>query len=561
MKWWGWGHESVEFDMASRPALLTYACKNLRLEKEPPLVPRVAFDDIQLPEQRLEPAFLRAAREIEGAPRIADDKLSRLTHALGKSCRDLWRMRRGILTYAPDVVIYPESHSQVRELVDLASRHRVCLIPFGGGSNVAGCLEPAEPADRMVVSLDMRRMDRLLALDRESGVARIEAGAPGPVAEEQLNREGFTLGHFPDSFLHSTVGGWVATRSAGMQSDRYGKIEDMVVSIRMAAPAGDLETLTVPRASDGIDMNRICIGSEGTLGVITEITFQVHPLPERKNTYAWLFRDFETGVRAMRECRLERTRPSMIRLNDPAKTALSAAFPKTPPRWKRLLSRAVKGYIRNVRRWQPENVCLMLVGFEDTAARFDRGRKVAEAIFRRHGAIPLGDAPGKSFNEGKFDFPYLRDYFFDRGILCDVSETATTWSNLLPLHRAATAAMEKAFAAENTAGWVSCHVSHSYHAGASLYFTFAYVANAPDELVQFLRIKKAGLDAFVENGATVSHHHAIGYEHMPWLEKIVSAPGVEALRSLKQGLDPENVMNPGRLTGGLSFDKWSRIGR
>jgi alkyldihydroxyacetonephosphate synthase len=561
MKWWGWGDENIEFDIEGRPALREYVCRVLHLDGEPRPRRPVAFDLISVPEARPDSAFMSAVASLLQPDQIAADKLTRLTHAFGKSCRDMWRVRRGIVPWAPDCVIYPASHAEVAAIIGLASVHEVHLIPFGGGSNIAGCLEPLSNTGRMIASLDMRRMNRLVSLDRQSGVARLEAGALGPRVEELLNREGFTLGHFPDSFLYSTLGGWVATRSAGMQSDRYGKIEDMVVAIRMATPSGDIETQTVPRASNGIDVNHLCIGSEGTLGVITEVAVRVHTIPEKKGTFAYLFPDTESGVRAMLACQREGPAPAMMRLNDPNKTALSAAFAKTPSRAKRLLSKAVRQYLHHIRRWNSGNICLMLAGYEGSALRFDRDREAVEMILRRHGAFALGEGPGRSFHTGKFDFPYLRDYLFEHDILCDVSETATLWSNLLPLYKAATSAFNKAFAAEQVTGWVGCHVSHSYHAGASLYFTFGWFA--PDEqrqIGQYLRIKKASLDAFLDNGATFSHHHAVGYEHMPWLERDVSPAGLTAVCAIKAGIDPGNIMNPDRFTRGISIEEWMKAG-
>lgn len=563
MKWWGWGDEKIQFDMDIRPALWNYVQRVLKIGHDLPLRPAVPLDSIALPAVKENAAFLAGLRTALPSEQIDSGKLARLTHAFGKSCRDLWRIRRGIVPYAPDIVVYPASHTEVRTLIDLAVRHGVHLIPFGGGSNVAGCLEPLAQDSRMVVSLDMRRMDRVIALDPESGTACIEAGALGPRLEEQLGSHGFTLGHFPDSFLFSTVGGWVATRSAGMQSDRYGKIEDMVVSVRMATPAGDIRTQELPRASNGIDVNRLCIGSEGSLGVITEVTLRVHPLPAKKTTRGYLFPDFESGLAAMLACQRENVVPVMMRLNDPQKTALSASFAKRQPAHQRLLSKSLRHYLRYIKRWNLDKTCLMLAGFEGSRARCGAERRAAQKIFRRHGAVSIGESPGRSFNEGKFDFPYLRDYLFERDILCDVSETATVWSRIVPLYQAVVAAVEQAFAAENTTGWVGCHVSHTYHAGATLYFTFAWLApggSGQEQLQQFFRIKKAGLDAFLANGATFSHHHAVGYEHMPWLERDVSTAGVAAIRAMKAGVDPANIMNAGRLAGGLSVEDWARVG-
>jgi alkyldihydroxyacetonephosphate synthase len=556
MKWWGWGDESVEFDISTRPALWPYLSSNFKLQDSEKVAPPVGLDQITLPQQKMNPGFAGELFSRVGADRIHDSKLERLTHAFGKSLRDLWRVRRGIVPYAPDYVAYPNSHAEVCLLVDLAVRHGVHLIPFGGGSNIAGCIEPTRPTDRTVVSVDMRLMNRLLELDAESGTARFEAGALGPHLERELNSAGFTLGHFPDSFRFSTVGGWVATRSAGMQSDRYGKIEDMVLSVRMVTPAGTVETLAVPKASNGIDVNHLCIGSEGTLGIITEILLNVHRLPARRETYGYLFPSFASGVQAMYRCQRENCIPVLTRLNDPAKTALSFAYRSTQPFLQHQAGRVVRFYIEKIRRMDLESACLMIVGFEGDHKSFARDRRHAASVYRKFGAIPLGTGPGRAFQQGKYDFPYLRDFMLGHGVMADVSETSTLWSKLLPLYESSRHAIQKAINTEEQPGLVGCHVSHSYHAGASLYFTFGFTAKPGDEMGQYLRIKKAAEDSFLEHGATLSHHHAVGYEHLPWLERDVSTAGLTAIEAVKSGLDPSGVMNPGKLARGFGFAEW-----
>ena len=229
MKWWGWGDEDTEFDISNRPDLWPYIRTSLDLPEKVTLFRPADFESISMPAQKVNSEFLREIRDRLGSGRVKDDKKERLTHAFGKSFRDLWRMRRGAVNYAPDCVVYPETAEEVGFIVESAVRHQVGIVPFGGGTNIAGCLEPLETQSRMTVSVDMRRMNRLLELDTESETARFQAGVLGPDLEAQLGRSGFTLGHFPDSFRYSTLGGWVATRSAGMQSDRYGKIEDIVI--------------------------------------------------------------------------------------------------------------------------------------------------------------------------------------------------------------------------------------------------------------------------------------------------------------------------------------------
>jgi alkyldihydroxyacetonephosphate synthase len=246
----------------------------------------------------------------------------------------------------------------------------------------------------------------------------------------------------------------------------------------------------------------------------------------------------------------------MARLNDPHKTALSFAYQSAPSPLKRQVSRVIKSYLRNVRRMKLEQCCLLLAGFEGSEESCARDRRRAEAIFRKLGAFPLGAEPGRAFHAGKYDFPYLRDFLFDRGILCDVSETSTVWSRILPLYEASRHSIQAAMDAESTGGWVGCHVSHTYHAGASLYFTFGFVPKDGDGLVRYLRVKRAAEDAFVGNGATLSHHHAVGYEHLPWLETEISPAGLLAVQALKDGLDPADLMNPGRLRAGFGFAEW-----
>ena len=325
MKWWGWGDEAVSFNSSAHPGLWPYAKAVLGVEEEPLNTLPVPIEAVWLREAIRHDGFLAELRITMRDDQLCDSRYERLVHTYGKGLRDLFRVRRGMAEGAPDLVLYPENEHDVVMTIRAAAHHDVSIIPFGGGSNIAGCLERADTR-RMVVSLDMRRMRRVLEVDRESCTARIEAGAFGPDIEEQLQAYGLTLGHFPDSFLHSTLGGWIATRSAGMQSDKYGNIEDMVIALRMVTPVGVLATRIVPKSSNGINVNHLCIGSEGTLGVITEATMRVHPRSELRRTHGYLFLDFESGIGAMHECVRKECVPSMFRLNDADKTALSLAF-------------------------------------------------------------------------------------------------------------------------------------------------------------------------------------------------------------------------------------------
>ena len=546
MKWWGWGHEDVTFDDSTKPELWPYLKRELGVDEirwEKP----VAFEDVTLPEQKNNEAFLAAIGAGLGEGQVVDDKKSRLVHAAGKSFRDLWLMRHGQVQFAPDCVVYPGTEEDVALVVRAAHEHGVVLVPFGGGSNIAGCLVPSDRGGRMVVSLDMCRMHRVLEVDRYSLTARIQPGVYGQHLEDQLAEHGVTLGHFPDSFLHSTLGGWVATRSAGMQSDIYGKIEDMVISLRMVTPSGTIITRSVPKSSNGIDIKHLCIGSEGILGVITEVVVQVHHKPEKEDWYGWLFPDFKSGLDAIHECHRGDCMPTVTRLNDPKKTALSFAFKHPKTGIKDKIAKAFKWYIGNVKKIDFNQCCLMVVKYESTPQAFNRIKNRVTAIYKKHRGVCLGAEPGRSFAKVKFDFPHLRDYVMDRSIMADVSETATTWDNLRTLHESGLADVEQAIKDTGVDAWVGCHLSHSYRTGASLYFTFGCLQREGREIEQYLYVKKAAEDAFMKNGGTLSHHHAVGTEHLPWVEEDLSPTGLKAVKALKAGLDPNDIMNPGKI--------------
>lgn len=547
MKWWGWGGENLEFNIADKPELWSFIKKVVGIEGEPTFTLPLKFEDIDLPPQNLNENFITKIKSFIDSERFKLDKKERLIHSYGKSFRDLWRIRNGIVNASPDCVIYPLSEDEIVKIIDSSKEYNVVIIPFGAGSNIAGCLEANVGTGRMVVSLDMKLMDRVISVDYQSNTARIQAGALGPNMEKQLNELGVTLGHFPDSFEYSTLGGWIATRSAGMQSDKYGKIEDMVLSLKMVTPQGTIVTRTVPKSSNGIDVNHLCIGSEGTLGVITEATMRVHKLPEYRVPYGYLFPDFESGVKAIYECVEKYCSPVVTRLNDPAKTALSFAYKSKSSSFKTLLGKIVKWYLKKFKKFDLNNVCLLLTVFEGDKKTFNNMKKQVNKIYKKHGAFNLGTDPGKAFEKGKYDFPYLRDFVMDRNIMADVSETSTVWSNLLPLYYATMESVEKAIKQTVKKGFLGCHISHTYHTGASLYFTFGCQQVLGYGLEQYLLIKKAAEDAFIKGGATLSHHHAVGFEHMPWIKDDISETGIKAIRSLKAGLDPKNIMNPNKI--------------
>jgi len=546
MKWWGWGYEDAEFRASRHPGFWPYAKSVLDIENDEFSSREWSLQSINLPEARADERFLTTLRACLAPHQITNDPKERVIHSYGKGFRDLFRLRHGMAAGAPDLIVYPQSERDVCLTIRAAAERDVVLIPFGGGSNIAGCLERMDPS-RMCVSLDMRRMRRVLSVDERSFTAQIEAGVFGPDLEEQLSAYGMTLGHFPDSFLHSTLGGWIATRSAGMQSDKYGKIEDMVIAVRMATPEGVLQTRVVPKSSNGIDVNHLCIGSEGTLGVITEATMRVHAVPESRQVRGYLFPEFEAGIEAIYECANQECMPAMVRLNDPEKTALSLAFRPPASGFTKVAGSLFKSYLRAKGLVQPR-ACLMLIAFEGNSRGVSRHLRQAEAIYRKFGAAGLGASTGKSFEATKYDFPHIRDFLLDRDVTADVSETATVWSNIPTLYRDTIAVLREEIGNSGVRPFAGCHISHTYPSGASLYFTFGFRQQPGHEIEQYLQVKRAVQQSFIDHGATLSHHHAVGTEHLPWLAADISPLGVQAVSAIKRSLDPADIMNPGRLS-------------
>jgi alkyldihydroxyacetonephosphate synthase len=547
MKWWGWGDEDVEFTHEDKPELGPFLQRHLELDVSRISAPPAAFDELGIPDPEL-PAALRSELEAAaGTENVSVDALDRLVHARGKCLRELVRQRRGELGRLPDVVVRPGDEAAVERLLRAALAADAVVIPFGGGSNISGSLEPPAGETRTVISVDMTRMDRVLAIDEPAGLARVQTGASGPKLEEQLNGRGWTLGHFPDSFTHSTLGGWIATRSSGMQSDKYGDMADLLRAVRIVTPQGLLALRPVPATSTGPSVREMVLGSEGRLGIITEATVHVHRTPVERTILGYLLPTWAGALECMREIAAADVYPSVTRVSDANETAFSFATRKAPTALDRVKSRALQEVLRR-RDFDVERMCLAFIGYEGGARHVAEQRRRVGRIVRRHGGLGIGSGPGVLYDQKKFDTPYIRDFLLDRGALADVSETAAPWSLLPALYDAVIGAAEGRFRSLGVPGYVMCHLSHSYHSGACLYFTFGIKPTGEgDPLDQYGAVKSAIQQAFVDSGATLSHHHAVGTEHAEWLEQDISAPGVAMVRALFEGVDPGRNLNPGKI--------------
>jgi alkyldihydroxyacetonephosphate synthase len=497
----------------------------------------------------LEAVELRAPRlkaPAELGDLFSDDHYERTAHALGKAYRDVVRGFRGEFENPPDLVAFPRDESEIEAVLSWAEAEGAAVVPFGGGTSVVGGVE-ARLGDRPVVCLDLRRLDRVLEVDAESLAARIQAGATGPVLEEQLKAHGLTLRHFPQSFEYSTLGGWVATRAGGHFATLYTHIDDLVESVRAITPRGTWESRRLPGSGAGPSPDRALIGSEGILGVIAEAWVRVRPRPEFKNSCGVEFDDFHAAARAVREISQSGLYPSNCRLLDALEAGTTGAGTGE----------------KN----------LMVLGFESPHLPVDEPMRLALDIAQSHGGTPSGGPTGRdrvdtsrsrpvgpessaveSWRGAFLLAPYLRDTFVACGVLSETFETAITWDRFEEFHaetmaavRAKVAEVCGAPAAGEGAPRVSCRFTHVYPDGPAPYFTVLAPAIRGGEVEQWDEIKAAAGEAIIEGGGTITHHHAVGRDHRPWYNRQRPAPFAAALRAAKAELDPAAMLNPGVL--------------
>lgn len=524
MRWNGWGDPALAKDLP----LAVRALLPMKLGRVPKAAPAASLEDVVLEASALSDEDLAALAALVGGEHVSTTNEARLRHAGGRSTPDLLR-RREREQQAPDGVVSPHSHEEVLAVLELAAKRDLAVIPFAGGTSVVGALDPERGPHRAVIALNLRGLSGLVHLDELSGEARFAAGTTGPEAERLLAARGFELGHFPQSFLYATLGGFAAARSSGQNSAGNGRFDTMVLGMRVATPTGDLSLGVAPGTSVGPDLMRMFIGSEGIFGVITELTLRVHRIAEVRSCEAWTFPDFASGAAALRQVTQLGTGPTVIRLSDEAETGVSLAQHGR-------IGKAISGG------------CSAVTVFEGEAADVEARQARTAAVMRAAGGTSAGSEPAESWIKGRFGAPYLRDSLLDHGVFCETLETATTWTNLEALKRSVTEAIEGGFASRGAKSLVLCHVSHIYPTGAALYFTI--VAGIKGDQQGVWAAVKAGVnDAIVAGGGTLSHHHGVGRDHAPWLEREIGHNGMRMLRALKAELDPTGIMNPGALLG------------
>ncbi|MFI6658574.1 FAD-binding oxidoreductase [Streptomyces sp. NPDC050523] len=525
MLWSGWGDPAKA---APLPDTVIGLLRDL-LGVKPRSAEQIGLADIAVPQGQLEPAAHQAlAAALGGEEYVRTDAETRVRHTRGKSTPDLLRIREGDTGDTPAAVLLPAGHDEVLAVLRVCARHRLALVPFGGGTSVVGGLAPGRRGP--FVALDLRRMDGLLALDPVSRTATLQPGLRAPQAEALLAEQGFTLGHFPQSYEWATIGGFAATRSSGQASAGYGRFDEMVLGLTLATPEGTIDTGRAPRSAAGPDLRQLLLGSEGAFGVITSVTVRIRPIPSKRIYEGWKFASFEEGSAALRRLAQDGPRPTVLRLSDETETLIGLAQPDAI---------GASG--------APTSAgCTAVAGYEGTEEDTAYRREHASAVLRECGGTPLGEEPGERWAHGRYSAPYLRDALLDAGAFAETLETATFWSRVPELYAAVRDALTTTLTEAGTPPLVMCHISHVYENGASLYFTVVS-AQGEDPVAHWTRAKHAANEAILAAGGTITHHHAVGTDHRAWYVREVGPLAVDALRAVKRILDPDGLLNPGIL--------------
>ena len=530
LKHWGWGYEDQQPPRDQIEGIAKAVTNRLGFEVDQIEEP-VPLDAVELAEPRIKPPK-------RFAEMFSDDKYDRVAHSLGKAYRDVVRGFRGEFANPPDLVAYPESPEDVDVVLNYCADEGAAAIPFGGGTSVVGGVEP-RMRDQYpgVVSIDLKKMDRVLEVDAVSKAARIQAGATGPGLEDQLREHGLTLRHFPQSFEYSTLGGWIATRAGGHFATLETHIDDLVESVRAVTFDGEWESRRLPGSGAGPSPDRMLIGSEGILGVIADAWVRVRERPTEKISCGVAYDTFEAGAEAVREISQSGLNPSNCRLLDAMESDTTSAG--------------------------PPGKALLVLGFESAHVPVEDQMSLALEICREHGGDPSdlrrsgetsGDDPVNAWRNAFLQAPYLRDSFVACGILSDTFETAITWDRFPEFHAEVIETAKKAVAkasggkAEGRGSpRISCRFTHVYPDGPAPYYTVLAPARRGDEVAQWDEIKAAVSETLIDAGGTITHHHAVGRDHRPWYDRQRPDPFADALRAAKRELDPKGVLNPGVL--------------
>ncbi|XP_012938011.2 alkyldihydroxyacetonephosphate synthase, peroxisomal [Aplysia californica] len=567
LKWNGWGYKDSKFFVNkdgnmefsgeryrisgfTMPAMREWMINTIgiSLDHKAPAQPEIPAANIPLPVKN--EGFLSDIRKTSIS--ASDDCQDRLFRAHGHTVHEIFLLREGKYERVPDLVVYPVNHDEVVKIVELACKHNVVIIPFGGGTSVTNALECPEDERRMIVSLDTSQMNRILWIDEKNMTMRAECGIIGQDLERQLSERGLCTGHEPDSMEFSSLGGWVATRASGMKKNIYGNIEDLVVHVKMVTPRGVLEkSCQVPRISSGLDIHHFILGSEGTLGVVTEVTMKVRPLPQCKKYGSIVFRDFACGVGCMREIARQRCAPASIRLMDNEQFQFGHSLRVES---KSLLTNFLDGlkklYVTKLKGFDPMKMSVATLLFEGTKEEVATLEKRVYEIAAKFGGIPGGADNGERGYMLTFVIAYLRDIAFEYMVVAESFETSVPWDRCLDLCQNV---KERLHRECKTSGiqfppYITCRVTQTYDAGAAVYFYFGFnYRGISDPVAVYEHIENCGREEIMANGGSISHHHGVGKIRKQYLHKTVGNIGIGAMQAVKRYIDPNNIFGNNNL--------------
>ncbi|XP_050422434.1 alkyldihydroxyacetonephosphate synthase-like [Adelges cooleyi] len=566
LKWNGWGYKDSKFQVTEKgiirftgnryaigetdlPFFTQWVQEVLNIDLNSRNVPRNNFESLELPLSIVPDDFLNALKTIKIDYTV--DDLARLSRSHGQTLYDIYSLQHGkCYPRISDIVVWPRNHEEVVNLVDLVNHHDVVLIPFGGGTSVSGAVTCPENEKRCIVIVDTSQMNRLLWLDESNLLACFEAGIIGQDMERELRKQGYTCGHEPDSYEFSSLGGWVATRASGMKKNVYGNIEDLVIDAKMVTPKGVLEKNSkVPRMSCGPDFQQIIFGSEGTLGIITEVAIKIRPLPKCSVYNSVIFPNFESGVKCMREVARQRCQPASIRLMDNTQFKFGQALRPVGSIFGNMLDILKRKYLTGICGFRLDSVCVMTLLFEGTRSEVDNHKNRIFQIAASFNGVIAGEKNGERGYMLTFVIAYIRDLALEYNVVAESFETSVPWNNTILLCNSVKKTVENECKKLNIQHYlISCRVTQTYDTGCCVYFYFGFNwTGLDDPVLIYHHIESAARDTIIASGGSISHHHGVGKLRAHWYKKNTPKTVLSLYSASKKNLDPKNVFAVGNL--------------
>lgn len=558
LKWNGWGYRDSGFSLrhgllhftgqrypigeVALPYFTQWVRDVFDVDLSKKIIPQSVPSEVELPSPVLVEAFQEELGKLQ--VQFSIKGIDRLVRSHGHTLHDIFSLREGQFGRIPDVVVWPDSHESVMKLVDLANRHDVVIIPFGGGTSVSGAVTCPTDERRSILSLDTSQMNRILWLDTDNLIACCEAGIIGQDLERELRERGYTTGHEPDSYEFSSLGGWVATRASGMKKNTYGNIEDLVVHVRMVTPKGVLEKrCQVPRISCGPDFNHVILGSEGTLGVITQVSLKIRPLPTYKKYGSIVFPNFDAGVKCLREVARQRCQPASIRLMDNEQFKFGQTLKPAPGFVGLILDGLKMAYITKIKGFNPNMICVTTLVFEGDQKDVDLQEKKIYKIASQFNGIPAGEKNGERGYMLTFVIAYIRDLGLDYNVAAESFETSVNWDRALALCNNVKYRISRECEALGIKKFlISCRVTQTYDVGCCIYFYFGFNwKGLTNPLETYEMLESKARDEILASGGSISHHHGVGKLRAKWFPIQVTELGVQLYQATKKNLDPNNI--------------------